>query len=59
MKILVILTTYNGAKYIKEQIQSILDQDFIDVDIRIFDDVSKDETVNVIKHFFSRLYRYC
>jgi len=51
MKILVILTTYNGAKYIQEQIQSILDQAFIDVDIRIYDDVSKDETVNVIKHF--------
>jgi rhamnosyltransferase len=51
MKILVILTTYNGAKYIQEQIQSILDQAFVDVDIRIYDDVSKDETVNVIKHF--------
>ena len=51
MKTLVILTSYNGAKYIKEQIQSILDQVNIDVDIRIYDDVSKDDTVNVIKHF--------
>lgn len=51
MKILVILTTYNGAKYIKEQIQSILDQVSIYVDIRIYDDVSKDDTIEVINLF--------
>jgi rhamnosyltransferase len=51
MKILVILTAYNGAKYIQEQIQSILDQVSIDVDIRIYDDVSKDDTIQVINLF--------
>lgn len=49
MKVLVILASYNGEKYIKEQIESILVQEKIDVDIKIFDDVSKDDTIRVIE----------
>lgn len=51
MKILVILASYNGANYIKEQIESILNQDAVEVDIKIFDDVSKDNTVEVVNHY--------
>lgn len=51
MKILVILASYNGEKYIKEQIDSILSQEEVDLDIKIFDDVSTDDTLNVLEYF--------
>lgn len=51
MKILVILASYNGARYIKEQIESILNQDAVTVDIKIYDDASKDDTVDIITQF--------
>lgn len=51
MKFLVILASYNGEKYIKEQIDSILSQESVDLDIKIFDDVSTDDTLNVLEYF--------
>ena len=42
-KVAVILGFYNGNKYIKEQIKSILDQTFNNIDIFIFDDQSKEK----------------
>jgi rhamnosyltransferase len=51
MKILVILAAFNGEKYIKEQIDSILAQKNVSLDIFIFDDVSSDNTINVIKSY--------
>lgn len=51
MKILVIIATYNGEKYIKEQIETILCQEGVQLDIMIFDDASKDNTVQVISPF--------
>lgn len=53
MRILVILASYNGGKYIKEQIESIIQQEGVDVEIKIFDDVSKDNTVHVIESFYN------
>lgn len=47
-KIKVLLATYNGEKYIKEQIDSILNQEGVDVSIYIADDGSKDDTINII-----------
>ena len=41
MKILIILAAYNGEKYIKEQIDSILSQKDVSLEILIFDDASK------------------
>jgi len=49
MKVLIILAAYNGEKYIKEQLQSILLQNNVSVDILVFDDCSTDQTVNVIR----------
>lgn len=49
----VALCTYNGAQYIREQIESILSQT-IDVDeIIICDDGSSDETLSIINSFCS------
>jgi rhamnosyltransferase len=51
MKILVILASYNGEKYIKEQVDSILSQVGVDVNVKIFDDVSSDKTLQVLEVF--------
>lgn len=48
-KVLIILCSYNGAKYIEEQIKSILCQENVQVELFIFDDQSSDETANIIK----------
>ena len=45
----VCIATYNGEKYILEQINSILNQISIDDEIIVVDDCSKDNTVDVIK----------
>ena len=52
MKISVALCTYNGEKYIAEQLCSIFCQDeyFID-EIQIGDDGSTDHTIDIIQEF--------
>lgn len=52
-KVAVLLSTYNGSKYIKEQIDSILSQEGVNIDIYIRDDESTDETVNIIYEYKS------
>lgn len=47
----VCIATYNGEKYIKEQIASILKQLEEKDEIIISDDGSNDETINIIKSF--------
>ena len=38
----VAMTTYNGEKYLKEQIDSILNQSYKNIELVICDDCSKD-----------------
>ncbi|WP_201319173.1 glycosyltransferase [Paenibacillus sp. EPM92] len=52
MKISVALCTFNGEKYIKDQLQSILNQTYKVDEIVITDDGSTDNTIRVIKNFF-------
>lgn len=54
-KILVLMSTYNGEKYISQQIDSILNQDCEhEIKIRIRDDGSSDNTVNIIKKYIAK-----
>ena len=50
-KIDVLLATYNGEKYLKEQIDSILNQTYQNVHLIISDDCSKDETQKILKEY--------
>lgn len=50
----VLMSTYNGEKYIKEQIDSILQQEDVDLMLFIRDDGSKDSTINIIKDYISK-----
>lgn len=47
----VLMSTYNGEKYIKEQIDSILNQKEVEVRLLIRDDGSKDATMNILKEY--------
>ena len=46
--------SYNGEKYVKEQLESILQQDYKDWELIICDDCSSDSTVEIIKEFIQR-----
>ena len=50
-KVAVVLSTYNGEKYIKQQIESILNQTYPNIEIYVRDDGSKDGTVNILKDY--------
>lgn len=45
------MATYNGEKYLREQIDSIISQTFTDWRLFIRDDVSTDNTVNIIREY--------
>ncbi|MEA3446163.1 MAG: glycosyltransferase family A protein [Bacteroidota bacterium] len=47
----VIITVYNGAKYIAEAIQSIIDQDYKNIEIIVVDDGSIDNTRSAVEKF--------
>lgn len=49
----IVMTTYNGERYIAEQIESILASTFQDIEIFIYDDGSKDGTVSILKRYES------
>jgi len=45
----VLMATYNGEKYIKEQLDSLLAQDYVKWTLYIRDDCSTDNTLNILK----------
>ena len=49
--IAIIMGTYNGEKYIKEQIGSILAQDYKEWKLFIFDDGSRDDTEAIVNEY--------
>ena len=53
-KIVVILSTYNGEKYLQEQIASILKQNEVEVKLLIRDDGSSDNTYNMLQDIRDR-----
>lgn len=50
-KVEVFMSTYNGEKYLREQIDSILNQAGVDVRLTIRDDGSTDETRNILQEY--------
>lgn len=53
MKVIILLATYNGQAYLRQQLQSILMQDFNEIKILVHDDGSQDETMEILKNFQS------
>lgn len=50
----VLLATYNGERFIREQIESIQKQDFSDWRILVSDDCSTDGTLNIVREMAAR-----
>lgn len=50
-KIDILMPTYNGEKYLKEQLDSILNQTYKDIRVIISDDCSKDSTSQILKQY--------
>lgn len=51
--VLVLMSTYNGEKYLREQIDSILNSAGVEVGILVRDDGSTDSTIDILKEYKS------
>ncbi len=52
MKITILLSTYNGVKYLREQLDSLYSQTYIDyIDFLVRDDGSSDETQEILQEY--------
>lgn len=50
----IVLATYNGEKYIKEQLESLVNQSYQEFKILVRDDGSTDRTVEILRAFAKR-----
>ena len=53
-KVAVVMSTYNGERFIREQLDSILNQTYKNIEIVVRDDGSKDNTVQIIKEYMQK-----
>ena len=51
LKVSVILTSYNHAEYLREAIDSVLNQTFQDFELIIWDDASNDDSWQIIRSY--------
>lgn len=54
MKIDILMATYNGEKYLKQQIDSILEQSYTDFRLLISDDQSTDSTRDILNEYVAK-----
>lgn len=54
VRVSVLMSTYNGEKFIREQLDSILHQKNVDVQLLIRDDGSTDSTIEIINEYAER-----
>lgn len=50
-QVCVVMSTYNGEKYVEDQINSILNQECVDVFLYIRDDGSSDQTITILNKY--------
>lgn len=50
-KVAILLSTYNGEKYLEEQLDSLLKQTYSPIEIYIRDDGSKDQTITILEKY--------
>lgn len=53
-RVLVLMSTYNGERFLKEQIDSILSQEGVEVRLLVRDDGSKDNTCAILSDYASK-----
>ena len=47
----IVMTTFNGEAYVKEQVESILSSDYEMFDLHIYDDCSSDNTLSILREY--------
>lgn len=50
----ILMATYNGSKYLREQLDSILNQSYDNFILTISDDCSSDDTVSIVEEYVNR-----
>ena len=48
-KVNVVISTYNGEKYIQEQLSSLFGQEYQNIDIYVRDDGSSDKNIQILQ----------
>ena len=57
-KVSVIVPVYNGARYLGEAIESVLNQTFQDFELVVVSDASPDDSADVVRQFSDQRIRY-
>lgn len=52
----VIVTVYNGSKYIAETLTSVINQDYANLEVIVIDDGSDDDTARIVQQFPAKIY---
>lgn len=50
-RVLIVMSTYNGERYLREQLNSLLSQKDVEINIRVADDCSTDNTVSILEEY--------
>ena len=53
-KVLVLMSTYNGERFLREQLDSILSQQDVEISLLVRDDGSKDNTCQILSDYASK-----
>lgn len=59
MKVSVITVVYNGEKYLRRAIESVLNQNYHNIEYIIIDGGSRDSSISIIKEYESRITYWC
>ena len=58
IKVSVLIPVYNGASFLKEALDSILNQTFTDFELILLNDASPDNSEEIIKQYNDNRIRY-
>jgi len=58
MKVTIVTTTYNSEKFLRDCIESVISQDYPDIEHIIVDAQSTDGTISIIKQYESKIARW-
>ncbi len=58
MKVSIITVTYNSDRFLKHCIESVITQDYQDIEYILIDGNSKDNTVEIIKAYNDKIYKW-
>jgi glycosyltransferase involved in cell wall biosynthesis len=53
-KVTVLLATFNGARFLEEQLTSLIDQEEVDIEVLVNDDGSTDGTLEILEYWKAR-----